>query len=207
MKIRFYKYPSPARRIARVLAAGAVLSLVACAPMPATHTGFLSNGSALRYSEDGSTGYHRSGPSIDPRQVLSFTVEWAAPDTPRFSADEKVQLESTLRNALTTQLHALPAKAGGRAVLLRAAVTRVEAVSPALNTVATVLLFGPLDRGGAAVEVELVDAETGRPLASYARAYFAPLSEFKARFSRLAPATWALEKSAAEFAQWVHSGV
>lgn len=190
-----------------LFAATAILTLGACAPMPATHTGFLSAESTLRYTEDGSTGYFRSGQTIDPHQIASLTVEWAAPDTPRFSADEKLQLESTLRGAFATRLNALPAKAHGRAVLLRAAVTRVEAVSPALNTVATVLLFGPLDRGGAAVEVELLDAETRRPLASYTRAYYAPLSEFKARFTRLAPATWALEKVAAEFAQWVQSGV
>jgi hypothetical protein len=47
----------------------------------------------------------------------------------------------------------------------------------------------------------LQDAKTRQPLASMAYAYFAPLSEFKARFSRLAPAELALNAAAVELAK------
>jgi hypothetical protein len=74
-------------------------------------------------------------------------------------------------------------------------------VSPALNVVTAVLLTVPLDRGGAAVEIEVLDAETRQPLASMAHAHFAPMSEFKARFSAMAPAELALNAAAVELAK------
>jgi hypothetical protein len=69
-----------------------------------------------------------------------------------------------------------------------------------------VLLFGPLDRGGAAVEIEAVDPQTGRQLAAMTQGYFAPLSELKARFSKLAPAEIALRKAAADFVPLMNLG-
>jgi hypothetical protein len=66
--------------------------------------------------------------------------------------------------------------------------------------VGTLLLIGPLDRGGAAVEIEAIDPQTGRQLAALRLGYFAPLSELKARFSKLAPAELAVRKAAADFA-------
>jgi hypothetical protein len=64
-----------------------------------------------------------------------------------------------------------------------------------------VFLTVPLDRGGAAVEIQVLDAETLRPLASMAHANFAPVSEFRARFSVLAPAELALNAAAIELAK------
>lgn len=76
----------------------------------------------------------------------------------------------------------------------------METVSTALNTVGTLLLIGPVDRGGAAVEVEAVDPKTGRQLAALRLGYFAPLTDLKARFSKLAPAEIAVRKAAVDFA-------
>ncbi|TXT38056.1 MAG: hypothetical protein FD135_3147 [Comamonadaceae bacterium] len=188
-----------------LLLSASLSCLLACSTMPATDTGFLSNRSALTASEDGRRASYRAVLSIDPHNIVATTVQWGAPEAAGFSAVEKDQLAATLREALLGQLHALPKVSRGRAVVLRAAVTRVEAVSPALNAVATVLLIGPLDRGGAAVEVEVLDAQTGQPLASYAATHYAPLSEFAARFTRLAPAELALKKLAGEFVQLVHN--
>jgi hypothetical protein len=84
--------------------------------------------------------------------------------------------------------------------VLRAAITRIETVSPALNTLSALVLVVPLDRGGAAVEIEAVDPQTGRQLAALTQGYFAPLTELKARFSKLAPAEIAVRKAAADFA-------
>lgn len=169
--------------------------------MQATDGGYLTNRSILTFSEDGSTGRYRAPVVIDPHQVVATSVEWGIKGTSDLSGPEKEQLLGTLRQELTSQLGALSAVPNGRPVLLRAAITRVEVVSPGLNTLATVLLIGPLDRGGAAVEVELLDAQTRSTLASYSTAYYAPLSEFKARFSRLAPAELAVKNAANAFAQ------
>lgn len=196
--------PAPIKHLLLLLAA---TSLVACSTMRATDAGFLTDRHAMTFSGDGSTGHYRSQIAIDPRQIQSSSVQWATSETAGFSGQEKDQLVATLRDELSSQFRDLPAVTNGRAVILRAAVTRVEAVSPALNTVSTILLFAPMDRGGAAVEIEMLDAHTGRPLASYATAYYAPMSEFKARFSRLAPAEFVLKKAAAEFVQLARSGV
>ena len=109
-------------------------------------------------------------------------------------------LIAQLRRELQQQVQALPASPQGRPAQIRAAVTRLETVSPGLNTLGTLLLIGPLDRGGAAVEIEAVDPQTGRQLAALRLGYFAPLSELKARFSKLAPAEIAVRKAAADFA-------
>jgi hypothetical protein len=65
--------------------------------------------------------------------------------------------------------------------------------------VSTLLLSVPLDRGGAAVEIEAVDPQTGRQLAALRWGYFAPLSDITARFSKLAPAEIAVRKAAVDF--------
>ena len=112
---------------------------------------------------------------------------------------------STLEAAISRETEALPQRVGGHPVIIRAVITRVETVSPALNVVTAVLLTVPLDRGGAAVEIEVLDADTLQPLVSMAHANFTPLSEFKARFSALAPAELALNAAAVELAKLLRS--
>ena len=112
---------------------------------------------------------------------------------------------STLEAAISRETEAMPQNVGGRPVIIRAVITRVESVSPVLNLVSAVLLTVPVDRGGAAVEIEVLDADTRQPLASMAHAYFAPLSEFTARFSTLAPAELALNAAAVELAKLLRS--
>lgn len=181
-------------------------SLGACSTMKATDSGYLSNRSNLTFSQDGSTGKYRAPVAIDPRQIVSSTVEWFTKTPVDLDAAEKEQLLLVLSSGLNKKLGELPAVSNGRAVVLRAAITRVEVVSPRLNTLATVALIGPVDRGGAAVEIELLDAQTRMPLASFAKAHYAPMSEFRARFSRLAPAEISIKKAAEEFSQLVLAG-
>ena len=152
-------------------------------------------------SKDGSTAYYRSPAPIDPHQVRSISVEWLMPIDVAVPETERARLISTLEAAILRETRALPRSTGGRPLVIRAAITRVESVSPALNVLTSVFLTVPLDRGGAAVEIQVLDAETLQPLASIAHAYFAPLSEFKARFSALAPAELALNDAAVELAK------
>ena len=86
-------------------------------------------------------------------------------------------------------------------MVIRSVITRVETVNPALNVLTSVFLTVPLDRGGAAVEIQVLDADTLQPLASMAHAYFVPITEFKARFSALAPAELALNAAAVELSK------
>jgi hypothetical protein len=173
--------------------------------MQATDTGFLRNRAEMTTSKDGSTAYYRSQTPVDAHQVRSLSVEWAMPIDAGFSETDRTRLISTLKTAISRETEALPKNVGGRPVVIRAVITRVESVSPALNVVTAVLLTVPLDRGGAAVEIEVLDADTRQPLASMAHANFAPMSEFKARFATLAPAELALNAAAVELAKLLRS--
>ncbi len=195
------------QRVLRVFIVASFATLGACSTMKATDSGYLSQRNNLAFTEDGGAGRYRAQEPIDTHQIRNTTVEWVAKGSSDLSAPEKDQLLGTLRDELSSQLGALPAVSSGKAVILRAAITRAEVVSPTLNAVSTLLLFAPLDRGGAAVEMELLDAQTRLPLASLSTAYYPPLSEFKARFSRLSPANLALKNAVTEFAKLVQTSV
>ena len=199
-----HHFPKPVSSISRAIRLAllvSAVSLAACSTMQATDTGILKNRSEMTTSQDGSTAYYRSSTPINLHQVRALSVEWATSVDAGFSSIEKAQLLSTLESAISREAKALPPMVDGHPVIIRAVITRVESVSPVLNVVAAVLLTVPLDRGGAAVEIEVLDAETRQPLASMAHAHFAPLSEFKARFSKLAPAELASNAAAVELAK------
>lgn len=195
------KFKSLIKRTVWLLLLVSVAGLAACSTMQATDTGFLKNRSEMTTSKDGSTAYFRAPDSVDPHQVRSVSVEWAMSIDSDVSSAEKTRLMSILEAAISRETEALPKNAGGRPVVIRAVITRVVSVSPVFNVVTAVLLTVPLDRGGAAVEIEVLDADTRQTLASMAHAHFAPLAEFKARFSTLAPAEVALNAAAVDLAE------
>ena len=178
-----------------------VTGLAACSTMQATDTGFLENRSAMTTSKDGSTAYYRSPTPVDPHQVRSISVKWAMPVDVMVPETERARLITALKDAIFREAEALPQSVDGRPIVIRAVITRVESVNPALNVLTSVFLTVPLDRGGAAVEIQVLDAETLQPLASMAHAYFVPITEFKARFSALAPAELALNAAAVELSK------
>ncbi len=187
--------------VLRLLLVVSATGLAACSTMQATDTGFLTNRSDMTTSQDGSTATFRSPTPVDPHQVRALSVDWAMPAGAAIPEAERARLIATLEAAISRETEALPQSAGGRPVVIRAVITRVESVSPVLNVLTAVFLTVPLDRGGAAVEIQVLDAETLQPLASMAHAYFAPIAEFRARFSALAPAELALNAAAIELAK------
>lgn len=191
-------------RAYQLLLLASVTGLAACSTMQATDTGFLKNRNEMTTSKDGSTAYYRSPTPVDPHQVRSISVEWAAPTDGVVPETERARLISTLEAAISRETKALPQRAGGHPVVIRAVITRVESVNPALNVLTSVFLTVPLDRGGAAVEIQVLDADTLQPIASMAHAYFVPITEFKARFSALAGAELALNAAASVLAKLLH---
>jgi hypothetical protein len=186
--------------IAVIVAVVCAASVSACSGvMTASRSGFLSSYSQLRPGVDGSSASIRSDEVIDPTRVTVGTLEWRAGSSADVSDEERRALLAELGEELVARLRALPAAPEGRPVVLRAAITRVETVSPALNAASALLFILPLDRGGAAVDVEVLDAGTGRQLAALTLGHYAPLSEFKAHFNKLAPARLALRKAASDF--------
>ncbi|MCY0916328.1 DUF3313 family protein [Massilia antarctica] len=167
--------------------------------MPVTETAFLSSYTGLSETPDGAARQRRTTLPIDPASIVIEDPEWRGAMT---DADlgERVVLLARLKQTLRTEIGRLPAARAARKVRIRSAITRVVPVSPALNTVATLMLIGPVDRGGAAVEIEAIDVDTGKQLAALNMGYYAPVSDLKARFATFAPAALAIDKAASSFA-------
>lgn len=183
----------------------AALLLSACSTHMATKTsGFLGSYDHLVPATDGSMRMLRTPYALDPAHTVITAVEWRVTGSNRLSAEERAMLLSALKTGLQQEINRLPATHSGRSVEIRAAITDIATVSPALNVLSVALIAAPLDRGGAAVEIEAVDTDTGNQLAAMSMGYFAPMSDLQARFSSLAPATIALNKESAEFGSLLH---
>ncbi len=183
-----------------LIAATVVASLAACSTvLPTAHSGFLSDYTALAVASDAAFASRASADRIDPARVTVDTVAWRVTGGADISTEEREAMLALLRSELQQRVQALPAQPLGRPAVLRAAITRVETVSPLLNTLSSLLLTIPLDRGGAAVEIEAVDPHSGHQLAALTQGWRAPLAELMARFSKLAAAEIAVRKAAADF--------
>ncbi len=170
-----------------------LISLAACSAMPTTHSGFLSSGALVTPHEESALYEKREG----------LQVSWQVEAGHDISEQEQQELKGLLRREIKT---ALAKKANEKAVKIpleaiqiRAAITRIEAVSPALNWFTTIVLFVPMDHGGAAVELEAVDIRSNKVITQLRFASWTPISELRAHFTRLAPANVALTAAAHEF--------
>ena len=183
-----------------IAAIATIVALSACSTaMTTAPSGYLSNDSTLADAPDATSASWAAAQAINPAQVSISDIVWRVDARADISNDERDALLAQLRSKLHQGLQALPPSPQGRPAQIRAAITRVETVSPALNAVSSLLLIVPWDRGGAAVEIEAVDPQTGRQLAALRSGYFAPLSDITARFSKLAPAEIAVRKAAVDF--------
>jgi hypothetical protein len=183
-----------------LILATTVASLAACSTvLPTAHSGFLSDYTALAGGPDAAAASRALADRIDPARVTVDVVAWRVTGSADISTEEREALLALLRSELQQRVQALPAQPQGRPAVLRAAITRVETVSPLLNTLSSLVLTIPLERGGAAMEIEAVDPQTGRQLAALAAGWRAPVTELMVRFSKLAAAEVAIRKAAADF--------
>jgi len=182
----------------------AVLLLSACSTTMATkQSGFLSDYHRLSpVSGEGSRSL-KTPVALDPAHTVITTVEWRVKDDGLSPAERSILLNA-LRADLQKQLDRLPVVAAGRPAEIRAAITDVSTVSPSLNVLSTAMFAAPLERGGAVVEIEAVEIDNHQQLAALSLGYYAPMSDLKARFSKLAPAQIALDKAADEFGPLLH---
>jgi len=125
-------------------------------------------------------------------------VIWQA--NAEIDAEQRTGLCATLRAALQQDLQAAP-PLEGRVIQVRARIVDVVSASPALNVVTTLLLFIPLDRGGASVQIDAIDQANGQKLASLTMSGSGHLSDFSGHFSRYGQAEEVLLRSAAAFRQ------
>ena len=125
-------------------------------------------------------------------------VDWQA--NAEIDDEQRAKLCTTLRDALQHDLQTAP-PSEGRVIQVRARIVDVVSASPALNVASTLLLFIPLDRGGASVQIDAVDQATGQRLASLTLSGSGQLSDFSGHFSRYGHAEEVLLRSAAAFRQ------
>jgi hypothetical protein len=123
-------------------------------------------------------------------------VDWQA--DAEVDAEQRAKLCALLRDALQRDLQTAPSD-GGRVIQVRARIVGVVSASPALNVASSILLFIPIDRGGASVQIDAADQATGQRLASLTMAGSGQLGDFSGHFSRYGHAEDVLLRSAAAF--------
>ena len=171
-----------------------------CATVQPTQSGFIQPTAAQPRQTAGQELRFRSEVPVAWTRWEIEDVQWLVQDpNVRIEAAEIEELRADLRRSLELAA-TMPSVAGNpRTLRVRAAITQVALPSPALNVLTTALLFIPLDRGGAAVEIEAIDVETGRRVAALASAGNGTLADFRGHYSRLAHAELAFQRAAQEF--------
>lgn len=162
-----------------------VVGVMGCSSMPTTNTGFLTETQQqTQYDENG------------------LSVVWRVQTEESFSDADRAKLVDRLKTELKKALDNEEMNLPNNALKVRAAITRVETISPVLNWFTTILVFAPLDRGGAAVEFEAVNVKTQQTITQLNFAEWTPMSEFTSHYgNKLGPAERSLVAAAAEFAQ------
>lgn len=128
--------------------------------------------------------------------VEPFILDGAAARSPELA--EKLRTEFTGELASASLLTNEPAHGVLR---VRIHVTGIDRSRPALNLVTTALLFVPMDMGGASLAAELLDAESGRVVATLTdRSTSTPL-KIKGSFSEYGHAEAAFRRWGQELRQ------
>jgi Protein of unknown function (DUF3313) len=158
-------------QVVSVIAVATLLFLTGCASVGAPQQSqTLPAFEQLTVQPDGSRAWRDD-------QAGRYEAVRIDPSAITFSADIQIDEEqrNELRNALSlalTEKFSLagmqPANAIKRrgTLVVRGTVTAVDLASPALNVVTTVFLLAPLSRGGMTVELEAIDAESGKRVAA-----------------------------------------
>lgn len=129
----------------------------------------------------------------------NVSVSWHINNPQLITAEEQRSLTNKLTSSLKNELVNVHDTKKLSNIRIRAVVTRVETVSAPLNWLTTLIVFAPLDRGGVAVEFEAFDITTMKQVVRLNFAQWTPISEFTARFNRLAPAEIGMATAANAF--------
>lgn len=155
-----YRFPSA--RMGLIL----TLLLGGCASLQPARSPTLASEVALRpLPDDPLTRVWRDPEAIAGDAYFIAPVQWRL-ETPSVSDAEQRELETHLQRAIERALQ--PARivksASADARRVDATITGLDPSSPALNAVMSMLL-GPLDTGGARVEIVVAQGEPPRPVA------------------------------------------
>jgi Protein of unknown function (DUF3313) len=180
-------------------AAFAITVLSACSTIPLpSEPSSIDGQTPLVLSTDGDAKQFRVRGDLKIANVVIETPRWLGAES---LADKAEIKEVTTRFQLDLQrlIQAAP-RADGQAITVKATITEGKTVSPALNVVSTILLFMPVDRGGAVVELQAMDA-SGKVIAAMMYRYSGEIMEFGANFSKTAQIQVATQRAAERFAK------
>jgi len=164
------------------LALLAVLTMSACSSMPRANN-------ALSMAEF-------NQPATISENIV---IHWKVENKMNITIDEKNHLIMLLKTELEDSVNLVNVNLAQSSLQLHAVINNVETVTPALNWLSTVFLFVPVDRGGIDVDFVAINKHSRLPVAKLNFAEWAPISEFSARFNRLAPAEIQLKQAVNNF--------
>lgn len=156
--------PGKRARLNAMLVASTVLA--GCQLPPQRHSGFMADYARLQTSEYENVRLYRAAGFdrqryarvvLEPTRIVGDTPELKAL-TPDLKREILSHVDAELKQRVKVETGARPA--GGGTLRVRAAIGDIETPNRALN-IATTLLLGPVTRGGASLEVELVDESSG----------------------------------------------
>ena len=151
-----------------LLAAG--LLSAGCANQRAWPSGFLTHNAQLQATGHGDdVAYVRSGINWKNYRYAYIEPAKVRPTTPGavdVTMEQQAELTAYLHQATAEAFRdrfTLVSKPGRETVRIRAAITEVGQANPWVNIPAAIIAY-PIDYGGVTVEMEIVDATTGRRL-------------------------------------------
>jgi Protein of unknown function (DUF3313) len=186
------------------VAAGASAFVCACSTPVTKPSGFLSDHKTLSPSAFENVSLYRA-PGFDPQmygQVQMTPTQVHGPSTRLRELDPGLQKEILIHTdkEMASRL-LIGVRSGTKTLMVRAAVTDVDTPNRAVN-VATTLLLGPVTSGGASMEVEVVDGQSGVvQVAAACTERGSVLRQFTGAYSVLAHAKHAISECIQRFEQ------
>ena len=186
------------------VAVGASVFVCACSTPVAKPSGFLSDYKALSPSAFENVSLYRAA-GFNPQmygQVQMTPTQVHGPSTRLRELDpgqQKEILTHADKEMASRLLIGVPS--GTKRLMVRAAVTDVDKPNRVVN-VATTLLLGPVTTGGASMEVEVVDGQSGVvQIAAICTERASVLRQFTGAYSALAHAKHAISECVQRFEQ------
>ncbi len=156
------------RNMLIVVTMGLMVTVLGCQPKSAQKTGFLSDYSRLRVASKTSLRY------VDTRALGGYSSFIVDPVEGRLYGESRGKISSADLKDLTNYMHSaivtelsknytIAYRPGPRVARIRVAITDLKKSTPALNVLPQTKMTG-LGLGGASMEAEMIDSQTGRQI-------------------------------------------
>ena len=191
-------------RTLAVLVPAVGLLLGSCRSVEVTHSGYLSDYARLEVAPKERAREHFVDPQVDWSQYTNIVLEPLAVQLQSSSLDtlSENQIQTLrshyrrfLRDAVGGRLQ-IAQTPGPGSVIVRSALTEVDTIIAPLNWITGLGILWPVDVGGATLEVELLDGQSGAQLGAIVNADKATLWNAIQAMRPVGHACQALEETA-----------